>query len=346
MAAVELVYKKSELAIQRAIVEPRFGDPKVLTSDRWTYVDLWLRRNAKGSDASFFWEQGRQFYIAAQALPIIASPLLLYYYFLNCTKALLAAKGHQSNPQHGVSGTGRAGRTSLSNEIVYFKTRGVLPALCRYYGEDPGPADYTLKSLLYNLAFVHRAYTLTYAEPELFLSIDRPYYVRKNKSSEAWLCFEAEEKYDDERILATLPRRFERDAGYEECQLRSTRRFRWVAKRGRETQNISNLKSYHQKDRFHLQYIAGFDTWYLKRRISGAAMVDRHSTVIMFAAMHRLSELSRYNPLRLSKILDTHRNWLVAEFIQSAPLQFLDEISCEITGQDIQTAGVRTAGLG
>lgn len=58
-------------------------------------------------------------------------------------------------------------------------------------------------------------------------------------------------------------------------------------------------------------------------------------------AMHRLSEISRYKPIELNRLLNGRRNWIIHEFIRSAPKQFLDEISAEITGQEISPAGVR-----
>jgi len=50
--------------------------------------------------------------------------------------------------------------------------------------------------------------------------------------------------------------------------------------------------------------------------------------------MHRLSELSRYEPITLSKHLNSQQNWLLSEFIKSAPYQFIHEIASEITGEE------------
>jgi hypothetical protein len=58
-----------------------------------------------------------------------------------------------------------------------------------------------------------------------------------------------------------------------------------------------------------------------------------------FAAMHRLSELARYEPMKLSKHFEGQHNWLLSEFIARSPVQVLDEISAEITGQDFIVPG-------
>ena len=57
--------------------------------------------------------------------------------------------------------------------------------------------------------------------------------------------------------------------------------------------------------------------------------------------MHWLSELVRYNPEKFNKIMLTKQNWLLHEFIDNALYQYIDEISCEMTGVDIMTPGYR-----
>ena len=52
--------------------------------------------------------------------------------------------------------------------------------------------------------------------------------------------------------------------------------------------------------------------------------------------MHRLSELTRYEPEKLAKHFDCNQNWLLSEFIKLALPQFIDEISSEITGLEFK----------
>ncbi|OUC12626.1 MAG: hypothetical protein B0A82_21345 [Alkalinema sp. CACIAM 70d] len=55
---------------------------------------------------------------------------------------------------------------------------------------------------------------------------------------------------------------------------------------------------------------------------------------MLFVAMHKLSELSRYDPITLAPHLDTQHNWIFIEFLQVAPAQFINHIACEITGKE------------
>lgn len=347
MAVEDLWIGGASVAPRRAVQSANFDCKKVLTADVWSYVDLWLKRRGSAGDAAFYWEQAREFAETAADLPDTAAPLPLYYAFMNITKALLAVRGSPYGPHHGLSGKSIQRRSSLANEIINIKRGGVLPALIRYYGETESARQYDLKTLLYNLPFVHRAYSLTYKEKEIFLSLDEPTYVRKYGSSEAWLMAYVDGRHDNKRIMSTLPPGYQVDHGFaDKLVVRRKKRFRWQRKRtaGSKAKNLSSLQNYHTKTRRDLVYIANVHRWYLKRRLSTATIVDRHVPVITLMAMHRLSELSGYDPLKLSKILGTQRGWLISEFISAAPIQFLDEMACEITGEEISSPMILALG--
>jgi len=346
MATEDLILASKPIAMRRSVRAPAWGDEKVLTSDIWTYVDLWLRRNVKAKPPLFYWEQAREFYKASLGLPTTASPLTLYYCFLNATKALLSAKAVNFADQHGLTGDAISNKASLSNEQVTLKQHGVLPSLMTYYGEVFQNDTYSLRDMLGNLAFVHRAYCLSYKAPWMFFSLSDCHYVKGVGITKAWLSAQLEDRYNDQRVLATLPPGFEVDIGIPEAfTIRKKQRFPWKAGRAEVAANIGQITNYHHKLRRDVTYIAGTGQWYLKRRRAGATNIDRHAPCLIYACMHRLSELSRYNPLRLSSLLDTHRNWLLTEFIKTAPLQFIDEIACEMTGQEIHVPGIHTANL-
>jgi hypothetical protein len=336
-------YKGKHLTVHKAVTEPDFGGKTVLVTDTWDYVDLWLRRSGKDT-ARFYWQQARSFYEATCELPKTASPLTAYYCFLNATKALLSAKGVHAGDQHGVSGHTSTGRTSLAKEHVKFKPGGVLGSLCIHLGE-PVPAGgqtYSLDDLLYNLPFVHRAYDLTFeSAKELFLPIAEPRIVKSTTTHEAWFVAEFVGKYANKATLAKLPASFEQELGAgndKQILVRSKQRFDW---RPREkAASLGRYKNFHRALRGHLFYIAGPQRlWYLKRGGNIHGVVSRSSMTMTFAAMHKLSELARYTPERLARHFECHHNWLLSEFIASAPAQFIDEISSEMTGQEFMTPG-------
>lgn len=53
------------------------------------------------------------------------------------------------------------------------------------------------------------------------------------------------------------------------------------------------------------------------------------------AVMHRLSEIARYKPEQLDRLVNGNENWLLHEYMQAALDQFVDEMASEITGREV-----------
>lgn len=337
----EIRLNSKPISVHKAVISPNFNSKTVIVSDTWEYVSLWLRRK-HNKDASYFWDQAKSFYHASTLLPSTSSPLTSYYFMLNATKALLLAKSKTFSEAHGVSGDRQEGRLSLRNEIVKFKNSGVLSALCSYFSEPADDSEYSLKALLYNLPFIHRSFCLTSPSmKELFIPINNPVFVRKSRSKESWFCFELLDQYATDRILTCLPDYFEKELGVtDKFIVRYKKRFKWKYDKKASTENIENLTRYHRKIRRHVHYINSQQKlWYVKKQYDIPDIVTRHLMTIMFAAMHRMSEIARYSPDLLSRHLDSQHNWLLSEFILRANGQYLDEISSEVTGMEAMVPG-------
>lgn len=161
MPALDLKVGNQKARLQKCIKTPRFGSKTILVEDNWDFVELWLRRQKK-KDALFFWRQARAFNDANGHLTKLSSPLTSYYSALNAAKALLTAKGVPYGPFHGLSGASTGSKVNLANEIVILRGSGVVPEICRYLGESVGGERHSLKDIFYNLAFIHRAYCVTF----------------------------------------------------------------------------------------------------------------------------------------------------------------------------------------
>ena len=75
--------------------------------------------------------------------------------------------------------------------------------------------------------------------------------------------------------------------------------------------------------------------------ITGIIQRSLFMITLIFAVMHWLSELVRYNPQKFKQMMGTKQNWLIHEFVDNALYPYIDEISCEITKTDIMTNGYR-----
>ena len=334
--------------LMKSVNRPKYGSRTILTDSCWEYVALFLKRQSisGASDALFYWEQAQSFYLASQELPDNARPLTSYYCILNAAKALLRYKGVDDSrlKNHGISSVrDDTNKTNIKEACTSIKGAGVLPELSRYYGHNIVTGHYTMAELLYNIPCVHRAYCITFSKPEIFVPINKPVFVKKDNSKEAWIKFEVSGRYANAKALKNLPSKFERDLGVDDKYvIRMKKRFNWDIHKPIEERKKA-LNKYHEKTRGYLFYIFGeTKLWYIKKEVSGNDnLANMPSTVLIFAVFHWISELVRYNPKLFSKYMKSKQNWLLHEFINNALDQFVDEAGCEITGEDIMCTGYR-----
>jgi hypothetical protein len=306
---------------------------------------MWLKKNRPHNYklALLFWSQAKYFYQATLALPKESAPLTAYYCFLNASKALLASKGvnMEGHIDHGVSSSRKSTSATLQTQEVTFLGSGVLIELCKYYGDPQGKVTLTMYDILYNLPYIHRAYTLTYSSraksKELFIPLVAPRFVRRSeiRNNNAWFCAELGRGFENNRTISKLPTSFVHDTGSsaKDWTIRFKKQFQWDGRSA--AKNWPKLTQYHKSLRRHLYYIKGNQRlWYLKRGGLTDGVLDYSSPTLTFAAMHCLSELARYSPQLLHNHFENKHNWLLSEFIQLAPMQFIDEISSEITGEE------------
>lgn len=63
----------------------------------------------------------------------------------------------------------------LHKSPIFLQLSGFRYYLINKYKRKPVPEFYTLKDILYNLEYIHRAYNLSYTnQPELFIPIKEP----------------------------------------------------------------------------------------------------------------------------------------------------------------------------
>lgn len=216
-------YKNRRLQIRKSYTSPDFSSHTVLTDDIFTYIDFYFSSHKKamkyrnptvskikyGDEKkyhySFYWKQAMSFYKAAKILPMESVPLVSYYSMLNAVKAFLAFKCDyiedfvEDFKRHGLFENTSISGNELSTIHVGRQNKGVFVLFGRMLEQDfdtiwAGGRQNTvpLKKLLYNLAFIHRAYITTYNTPrgtrvpELFIPVkttQAPCYYKGNDSN-------------------------------------------------------------------------------------------------------------------------------------------------------------------
>jgi len=351
MAIKPIEINSKRIHLMKPVTGALYDGKTVLTNSSWEFVELWLRRQSgdRAKEALFFWMQAKNFFDASECLPIESRPLTSYYCCMNAAKALLAINGPVSlsfnNISHGISSDRKQWiNNNIKDAEVIFYGSGVLFELSKYFSEEAVKKTYKVYDLLYNIPCVQRSFSITYNSSELFIPIRDIGFIVDTDAKKGWVQFQVDERYANGNSLRFAPSTFEKvkyntDSRY---LMRSKKRFDWDI-HGNKRERFETLSQYHRFVRKDLLYIYGNTRlWYLKKNIpSNSHIVKRNSITLIFAVMHWLSELVRYNPEKFAQMMRTKQNWIIHEFIDNALYQFIDELSCEITKTDIMTNGYR-----
>lgn len=351
MAIKALEINSKVIHLMKPVTSADYTAKTVLTNSAWEYVELWLKRknSDKAKRALFYWHQACNFYSASECLPIESRPLTSYYCCLNAAKALLAINGPDTidfdNLSHGITSNRKQWKTNnIKDAQALFLGSGVLFELSKYLQEEAEKKSYTIYDLLYNIPCIHRTFSITYQCPELFIPIRDIKFMIDTELKKGWVQFQVDERYANGNSLRWVPKRFEKvnyqDSG--KYLMRLKNRFNWDI-HGDKKERLQQLSKYHGKVRRDMHYIFGdMRLWYIKKEIpTNPSIINRNSLTLIFAVMHWLSELTRYNPEKFDTMMKTKQNWLIHEFVDNALYQFIDEISCEMTDADIMTSGYR-----
>ncbi|WP_051531362.1 YaaC family protein [Sphingomonas sp. URHD0057] len=340
MAERPLKLRAKTLRPHKARVSAQFEIRNVLANDPFVYVDLWLRRNHQ-EDARFFWKQAGAFYKSAETLPLEAKPLLLYYCFMNAVKALLSAKSIPFNQHHGVGQGDTLGKFVLSNYGIEIRNAGILPSLSGYYNETEPSTRHSLEDIFYNLVHIHRTYCLTYPRRrDLFLPLRDAMFVRDNVTGNTRVRAVVGSDVDWPSYRRAMPGNFTHYLEGADRVVESISTATLSIAAVPTAADLTQVAHLNQTIRERVKYIRGSQSlWYLKT--DSPSSIAREQLTLTLAAMHRLSELTRYQPKQLTSLLDGQRNWLLTEFIEMSPAQFMDEIAAEITGHQILVPNVR-----
>ncbi|MYZ53057.1 YaaC family protein [Malikia spinosa] len=335
-----------ELKLHKATTSPQLGARTVLTNSHWEYVSLWLKREHKEA-ALFYWQQAQTFSDAAAGLPVASAPLLLYYSFMNATKALLSAKGVPFDEHHGVRShnmRGPSSKIALSNEGIRVLQRGIAPALSQYLGEAETVLTHSLEELLFNVPCIHRTFCLTYRnQQDLFIPLTDCRFIFDAASATGYFSAMLSRDFTGIKFIRRLPPSLVADVSANDGRtIRSQASVPLGSSKLSDNAEVLAITALLGTLRPDLNYLAGAQTlWYAKAIVRGPKRIQRSPLTCTLLAMHRLSEICRYRPMELASFLSGQKNWLLTEFIRMAPYQFLDEIAVEITGQQFMIPNVR-----
>jgi len=345
---MSLKLNSSVVRLMKAYTQPQYNSKTVLTSSVFDFVELWLLRQSKekSNSARDFWKQARNFFEATQLLHYESKPLTAYYCCMNAAKALVSYRNQDTlkNISHGVSSDRRTDNDFIHKEIIY-QGSGVLCELSNILGDSKQKETYKIKDLLYNIPCIHRTYSITFTnDAELFIPISDITFEQVVGKDEYFIRFLLDAEYTNGNVLRSIQKCFERlpFADNENIYYRSKNRFKWNI-HDKLSNRLEKLVAYHKKVRKNFYYIKGdTPTWYVKKELpNNTRLINRTSLTLIYGVMHWLSELVRYNPQQFKIFMNSHYNWLLREFVDLCLSQFIDEISCELTGCEITSGKFR-----
>jgi len=375
-----LYVNNRKVRLEKPYFDQDYQKATVLTDDSFTFVSFYYsthRKAMKYYDSKlqakygkatqysyeFYWKQAETFYKSAKNMPIESAPVAAYYCMLNAAKSYLAYVYEYADEcakhfgMHGLNEDQSDLGVDLNTISIKHKQHGVFPMFAEKLDTDfmniwPVSHANSLKAILYNLPFVHRAYSMTYTTrnkkvEELFLPLvpgKAPTFYKGN-DGKAYLVFDLERsnyllniQSIPSSILSSIGPEFELYNG-KGFTIKSVNGAKWNGN-GSVSSEVKDLTTSMRK---HFAYIkSSRRLWYVKKDSSSNPDIINLSTMTLnMAAMHRVSEIARYKPEQLNRLMTSKENWLLHEFISQALDQFIDELATLITHQEIMCISVK-----
>ena len=311
-------------------------------SDIWSFWDYLikqhLKRNGKTMETflSSLHEQSMYFYKAAEQAPIRSQPLLYYYSFLNLAKIFLClTEGLDSTKvyQHGIRTTVDV-LTTLDTATVEIQSLHSSPSISVAHRlmtlfDDrvmpTAPTTFSIKECLEACVGIHRTYCETYGGEESFVRLKCP------------ICFKDGLIFGikSELVRCTMQKMADLNAkGYS------------VRKEGdvfiyEESINIPDYTIRKQNWIDLSEKIKSKGIWSYtdgneyRMYLASANKVRLSSPTLIYAIMFFLGSVTRYNPYFFETLMDEKDQWLISEFMQTQPKQFLYYMASAVVGKSV-----------
>jgi hypothetical protein len=320
-----------------------------VTSDVWGYLKHVAAAKLPKSEenkAVCFIDQALEFFQAADNPKLYSRPLNYYYSFLNLAKMAMLVKGVPLPPtaRHGISDPRANLRTRLriSGQRVRSETCAgdhsqVFPELVHMLGgEITTPRNFKIPVLLSQMPGIHRTYCRVTKSAPQFLPIRRLELLRENRELWVRLAFSK----IDKDVTSTLPR------------IRNRQEFRRVFG---QVQSADDNEIWFESGVIHgptnatdrairelAEIVREIGVWPILtssgNRFYFCAVPKRDqlpALASIYAVMFYLGSITRYKPYDFEKIVTHKHAWLIGEFLNTQPTQFLYVLASHLDGVEV-----------
>ncbi|MDP2180859.1 YaaC family protein [Methylicorpusculum sp.] len=312
---------------------------KLVISDIWSFWDYVIKKATADKKGENFLrsllEQAKHFYQSAEESPVKSQPLLYYYSFLNLSKIMINLRGTfgpNKMYMHGMKEDHK--HKFINSEVVKQRQKQqivqVAHELVSLFDPNIPTTDVTLntKDLLNHCVGVHRAYSEIYNQSEIFVRIKSKGLYKQGKT----LIFKAVLQCSQAQVKELL------DRGYgistdEEGNNIYTETFLMDSYAPTRGDYYSLSEQIRIKGIWYFIGNSGY-TMYL----STCANNRYSQESIIYMMMFYLGSITRYHPYMFDKIFSDKEQWLMSEFLNTQPKQFLYLATANVLGQSVLKA--------
>ena len=313
-------------------------DEKLVISDIWAFWDYVIKKASKDKKNEDFLksllEQARHFYITAEASPVKSQPLLFYYSFLNFSKIIInlaGTHGPRKMYMHGINEkhNNKFSHSTITKQKQKVNIVQVAHEIVSVFDNNIPTGDVVInvRDLLNHCVGVHRAYSEIYNQAEVFFRLGDHKLYKNGKE----LVFSAEVKCTAADIASLTA------CGYamtqDEEKFLYTEKFA-MSKYLPTRKDYATLSSViQQRGIWYFIGNSGY-TMYLSNSTTGRYSQES----IIYMTMFYLGSITRYHPYMFDEIFSDKEQWLMSEFLNTQPKQFLYLATARILGQSVLKA--------
>lgn len=311
---------------------------KIVISDIWAFWDYVIKKSStdvKGEDfLRSLLEQAKHFYITAETSPVKSQPLLYYYAFLNLSKIMINITGVHGPKKMYMHGMSEKHNNKFAHSTVIKQKQKkdivqVAHEIVSIFDPDITTSDETInvREILNHCVGVHRAYSEIYNQTEVFYRL-KGYKLYKNGKE---LIFKAELQCTADDIASLTVQGYsitqEEDGIY--YTIKTTMRTYQPTRSDYATLS----KEIQRKGIWYFIGNSGY-TMYL----SNSSLGRYSQESIIYIVMFYLGSITRYHPYMFDQIFSDKEQWLMSEFLNTQPKQFLYLATARILGQSVLKA--------
>lgn len=327
-------------------------DDNTYVSDIWSFWYYIIRMQGKKEKRernkhirflNALLDQAHYFYISAEQAPFKAKPLLYYYAFMNIAKVIINMDyyvGTSKKYMHGVECLWKD-VAKLSDAQIRIKrldkdsisiSYQLMRILDTTIGNKPWPWTCSVLSDLFSSCVgIHRTYSEVRNLKESFLRLDNIRLEREGKNLFFNACI-----HDccDERV-ASLQKHYNIEKEKDD-KGKYTGQYVWRESIIMKSYFPTRMEYYNLAEKIREKGI-----WYLWSGNENVVYISDkaiHQTTecIIYNIMFVLGSIARYQPYKFDELLSDKEHWMIGEFLQSQPKQFLYLVTSKMVGAGVQ----------